>query len=158
LSFLCAWLQVELIALDVHGGTTEADILEVFERAGDVLTKNSKTSSVYVFLDEINTCAHMGLITEAICRRSVNGRRIHEGIQVLAALNPYRVRPPRPDEAESAAVGLQHSGPVSHEPSSFEEVAANNMKNLVYKVHPIPPTLKDFIFDFGALDLDTEGE
>lgn len=41
--------------------------------------------------------------------------------------------------------------------SSFEEIAANNMKHLVYKVHPIPPTLKDFIFDFGALDSETEG-
>jgi hypothetical protein len=30
------------------------------------------------------------------------------------------------------------------------------MSKLVYRVHPIPPTLKDYIFDFGALEPDTE--
>lgn len=30
------------------------------------------------------------------------------------------------------------------------------MSQLVYRVHPIPPTLKDFIFDFGSLEPETE--
>ena len=158
LSFLCSWLQVELIALDVHGGTTEEDILGVFESAREILHDTPSMSTVYVFLDEINTCAHMGLITEAICRRSLNGNRIHEGIQVLAALNPYRIRPPQPDQLDNVDVGLKHSATMEGvDSTSFERVAANSMKNLVYKVHPIPPTLRDFIFDFGALDQDTEG-
>jgi hypothetical protein len=30
------------------------------------------------------------------------------------------------------------------------------MSKLVYRVHPIPPTLKDYIFDFGSLEPSTE--
>jgi hypothetical protein len=30
------------------------------------------------------------------------------------------------------------------------------MSRLVYRVHPIPPTLKDYIFDFGSLEPATE--
>ena len=33
LRYLCAWLTVDLEILDVHGGTTEADILDAFRRA-----------------------------------------------------------------------------------------------------------------------------
>jgi MoxR-like ATPase len=63
LRFLCAWLDVPLMCLDVHGGTTEEDILNIFADAADALSKplagTRRESSVYVFLDEINTCSHM---------------------------------------------------------------------------------------------------
>jgi hypothetical protein len=95
LSFLCKWLGVTLLSLDVHGGTTENEIIEIFDRATKLLTNaDMKGSSftVFVFLDEVNTCGHMGLLNEAICHRSIYGRRLHDGIQILAALNPYRLR------------------------------------------------------------------
>ena len=84
LKYLCLWLGVELLVLDVHGGTTEEDILGIFEEArrirkgeeeGSSSSSSSSLSSsvlssesrpVFVFLDEVNTCAHMGLISEAI--------------------------------------------------------------------------------------------
>ena len=31
--YLCAWLGVELLILNVHGGTTEADIHAIFQEA-----------------------------------------------------------------------------------------------------------------------------
>jgi hypothetical protein len=93
LSFLCKWLGVMLLSLDVHGGTTESEIINVFDKATTILANASSSSpSVFVFLDEVNTCAHMGLLNEAICHRSIYGRRLHDGIQILAALNPYRLR------------------------------------------------------------------
>jgi hypothetical protein len=54
---------------------------------------------VYVFLDEVNTCAHMGLICEAICHNSLNGRPIDSRIKVRVpsiALRYECIRPPPP--------------------------------------------------------------
>jgi type IV secretory pathway TraG/TraD family ATPase VirD4 len=87
---------VKFLVLDVHGGTTEDDILGIFEKALMFITSNQSESTtentlsqpnntevlsrqsnpVYVFLDEVNTCAHMGLISEAIIMRSLHGRFI----------------------------------------------------------------------------------
>lgn len=151
LRFLCAWMNVTLLCLDVHGGTTEHEILTIFSQASDILENQAHQKTVFVFLDEINTCNHMGLITEAICHRSINGKRLNEGIQILAALNPYRTRPSQSTD-DLVAAGLEYTKPQLH-----SDVESNiDMKNLVYKVHPIPPTLRDFIFDFGSLDDDTE--
>ena len=94
LSFMCKWMGVTLLSLDVHGGTTEREIIDVFHKADEALQQPGCTS-VYVFLDEVNTCVHMGVINEAICHRSLNGHRIADGVQILAALNPYRLRPER---------------------------------------------------------------
>lgn len=109
--YLCAWMGIKLFILDVNGGTTEDDIINIFITASTYLENQQRVAEggeveekregedkyenkhqVFVFLDEINTCPHMGLLCEAICHRSVKGRRIHEGICILAALNPYRKR------------------------------------------------------------------
>ena len=128
----------------MHGGTNEADIERVFEDA-TMLLESSDVDSVYVFLDEINSCVHMGLMTEAIVHRSVKGVRLHDGIKVLAACNPYRKWPP---------------GHQSHTPGLVfqlgESTAPDAMSSLVYRVVPLAETLADFIFDFGALTEDKE--
>ena len=159
LSFLCKWMGVKLLSLDVHGGTSEQDLIDVFSRADEAL-KQPDVTSVYVFLDEVNTCVHMGLINEAICHRSLNGRRIDDGVQILAALNPYRIRPDREEMgiSQHAPSAAAHStGPGKVSPHLSAQKDENDLLNkLVYRVHPIPPTLRDFIFDFGSLEPATE--
>jgi hypothetical protein len=95
LKYLCSWLGVELMVLDVHGGTTLTDIENVFRSAERIRTE--KSSKVYVFLDEVNACGHMGAITSIITTRTLVTERvrIHEDISVLAAMNPYRRTPPK---------------------------------------------------------------
>ena len=137
--FLAAWLGAELYTLDVHGGTTEADILQVFERAFASLATHER---VFVFLDELNTCEAMGLIEEAICQRSLNGIPLPDGIVTLGALNPYRERVATEADEEMARVGL-----ASTDASGFRDP----MAHLVYRVHPTPLTLQELIFDFGFL-------
>lgn len=86
LSYLCGWLGVTLLSLDVHGGTSEEEIIAIFDQAAAVLEASEEISvtaskvggggggratakdsfsfqsTVFVFLDEVNTCAHMGLM------------------------------------------------------------------------------------------------
>ena len=145
ITYVCAWLRVHLLTLDVHGGTTEADILGIFQRGLDLLEEKGDGAEVYIFLDEVNTCAHMGLITEAICQHSVGGRSLPDAVHILAALNPYRLRP----ASDDVTPGLVYS---LHGDATPDPMAA-----LVYRVHPVPPTLQDLVFDFGALTPKKEG-
>ena len=186
-SFLCAWLEAPVAVLDVHGGTTEADVIAVFEeaeakleaarqrggagvpltgggggkRGGKSQGDGSKGSDgsrvegepeVFVFLDEVNACGHMGLINEAISHRSLNGRTLSPGIKVLAALNPYRLRA---DLGAGAGPGLTFRAAGAAAVAAAGAAGAGGgpdpMRALVYRVHPVPRTLQDFIFDFGAL-------
>jgi len=143
--YLCAYLNVKLFVLDVNGGTREQDILQIFQLANDYLEGHPQEKQVYVFLDEINTCPHMGLMCEAICHRSLLGSRIKEGIRILAALNPYRRRTNQSNNTSPGLVYTLHN-----------QADKQNMVDLVYRVHPIPHTLRDFIFDFGSLDKEDE--
>ena len=70
---------------------------------------------------------------------------------MLAALNPYRRR------SESCFSDVTSGLQQAKNESVFSvDTSVHDMSNLVYKVHPIPDTLKDFIFDFGALSETTE--
>lgn len=140
---MCTWLDEPLTILNVHGGTTEREILDTFHTA-EQATNEGKFTRHHVFLDEMNTCAHMGLIKEAICNRSLNGVPIHPCIQILAALNPYRRR-----REQQVSTGLVYQ-------KGERQQAQNIMESLVYRVHPISRTLHEFVFDFGSLDPETE--
>ena len=144
--YLCAWIDAHLCILNVHGGTAESDVVEIFEEARSLLEQPGQSKrAVYVFLDEINSCSHMGLMVEAIVHRSCQGKPLHEGIKVLAACNPYRKWPPGHNQATP---GLVYQ--------LAEQTTPDAMSSLVYRVVPLADTLADFIFDFGALNEDKE--
>eukprot|EP01063_Lacrimia_lanifica_P019635 TRINITY_DN2709_c0_g1_i1.p1 TRINITY_DN2709_c0_g1~~TRINITY_DN2709_c0_g1_i1.p1 ORF type:complete len:3358 (+),score=963.91 TRINITY_DN2709_c0_g1_i1:646-10074(+) len=143
LRYVCAWLGAELLILDVHGGTTEEDIIGIFDEAQKKL-KNTR-ADVYVFLDEVNTCPHMGLIAEIIVGRSIHGQPLAKNsrIHVLAACNPYRRKRVRDDVV---SVGLAYQAP-----KRSDLQFSDGMEDLVYRVHPIPKRLLEYVFDFGSL-------
>ena len=145
LKYLCSWLGVELMVLDVHGGTTPDEIAEVFESAERKRDLHKKP--IYVFLDEVNACNHMGLICEVITKRTLHGKPIRDDIYILAALNPYRRRP-----KQEKTFGLVYK----HKKGSVAPVMKDEMADLVYRVTPVPVSLRDFVFDFGSLELEQE--
>ena len=93
---------------------------------------------IWVFLDEINTCNSMGLISEMICKHTINGIPIFSNVTFIAACNPYRTFTKKPEVS-----GL---------------VAKKDKKvfNLVYTVNPLPHSLLNFVFDFGNLSSEDE--
>jgi hypothetical protein len=160
IKYLSEWLNVDLIVMDVNGGTKAQDIIDIFEFAERKVTrkeegakekeeetsaKRSSTSpsNVYVFLDEVNACNHMGLICEIITKRTIQGVPIHNNIHILAALNPYRRRV---QQNETFGLVFKHKKETTNS-SSF----TNDMCNLVYRVVALPTSLRDFVFDFGSL-------
>ena len=40
--------------------------------------------------DNANTTEYIDLIKEIMCDRTLHGRKIHPGVRVVAACNPYR--------------------------------------------------------------------
>ncbi|KAK3276973.1 hypothetical protein CYMTET_14987 [Cymbomonas tetramitiformis] len=121
--YLCSLLGVVLMTLDVHGGLTEADIVE-WMRGPIAAARAAKTATaaaaaaaaaggtaspgdagsvalwtqaqVWVFFDEINTCDAAGLFKEMLCERTLNGVPLPTNLKVLAACNPYRPRVEHP--------------------------------------------------------------
>ena len=43
-----------------------------------------------MFLDEINTCNSIGLISEMMCKGTIQGKQLKDNVTFIAACNPYR--------------------------------------------------------------------
>jgi hypothetical protein len=94
-----------------------------------------------MFFDEINTCDHLGLLTNIICDRKMDGQHLHPLLVPMGACNPYRRKPKR-----AVIAGFD----------SKQLRTPDHMSKLVYRVHPLPHTLLDFSYDFGMLAVDDE--
>jgi hypothetical protein len=93
IKYACEYWNMRHVILDCHGGTTIADIMQIFTVAENLLASMPRGSRVCVFLDEINTTINIGLIAEAIMSHTLHGVRINDDIVILGALNPYRFKP-----------------------------------------------------------------
>jgi hypothetical protein len=56
-----------LHVLNVHAGTSPEAILEAARTAEEAAA--AAAHGVWLFLDEINTCTHLGLISDLVCNR-----------------------------------------------------------------------------------------
>ena len=76
--------------VQVHGGTTEDDIVKFLMEAEKCVKNNrSKNMDTVVFFDEANTTDAIGLIKEIMCDRRVRGQSVSQDLKFIAACNPY---------------------------------------------------------------------
>jgi MoxR-like ATPase len=165
---LCAVVGFELHTLNVHGGLESADIIEwVSARVDESLNDdrmdnygNLRSRRVMLFLDEINTCNCMGLFKEIVCEHSINGKQLPPSVSIIAACNPYRLRKGilrREFEAGGGLMFEHHHGDGGGEGGENVGTGIKDpLRDLVYRVHPLPEAMTDHIFDFGALSAATE--
>ncbi|KAK3289270.1 hypothetical protein CYMTET_3293 [Cymbomonas tetramitiformis] len=125
--------------LNVHAGVAQADLVRHLEHC-EALAQCSG-GRVWAFLDECNTCAHLGLINDAVCHRMLLGRPLHPDVTVIAACNPYRKRDP---------ARLPPSAGFN------SKLRPDAMSSLVYRVTPLPEGMLDFVWDFGGLAREDE--
>ena len=97
-------------------------------------------TKLWVFLDEINTCKSMGLISELMCKHTCQGKKLPENIVFIGAVNPYR-------KSKIKRTGLTINN------NDYEET---DLDNLVYTVNPMPHSLLNYVFDFGSLNSNDE--
>ena len=128
----------KMITMNIHAGISNKDIINfIYENNLIENDDNDNKNKIWVFLDEINTCNSMGLISEMMCKGSIEGKKLKENVTFIAACNPYRRY-----EKKIEQIGL-----VSDK---------QKVRSLVYSVNPLPHSLLNFVFDFGNLKKEDE--
>ena len=164
--------------LNIHAGTTDKDIINFIEEkvvnesiklkqleAMNQMEKIQKgkrlifKKKLWVFLDEINTCKSMGLITELMCKKSYQGTHLEDNIIFIGACNPYRQSNKNKEEI-GLGVNLaykEQNNLNDKEKENIKKLSLNSKGKLVYTVNPLPLSLLNYVFNFGNLsDIDEE--
>ena len=160
--------------LNIHAGTNDLDIIDFIKKnvvpfAEELEYHNRKIKKyneergmlyegdkLWVFLDEINTCKSMGLISELMCKHSYQGNKLPDNIVFIAACNPYRKKEKKGKNEE---IGLDANLAFKEKKNLNEKEKEElnfNKNDLVYLVNPLPHSLLNFVFDFGGLEEDDE--
>eukprot|EP01130_Rhizamoeba_saxonica_P005883 TRINITY_DN2328_c0_g2_i1.p1 TRINITY_DN2328_c0_g2~~TRINITY_DN2328_c0_g2_i1.p1 ORF type:complete len:3185 (-),score=755.13 TRINITY_DN2328_c0_g2_i1:18-8699(-) len=145
--YLCEFLTVPLFQLDVHGGITDEYIIEWMK---DPIRQalDNEDEDVYIFFDEINTCNSMALFKNIVCDGFMNGFKLPRNLKFIAACNPYRLIDEADQERERIGLVFEHH--------QSNEIIPDPLAKLVYRVHPLPETIIEYVWDFGSLPADVE--
>ncbi|XP_069374050.1 E3 ubiquitin-protein ligase rnf213-beta isoform X2 [Paralichthys olivaceus] len=159
--FLCA-LQREgrlienMVLVKVHGGTTAEMIYRKVREAEILAERNHRIHNLdtILFFDEANTTEAIFAIKEILCDQSVKGNplRAGSGLKIIAACNPYRKHSPEMVERlERAGLGYRVKADETE-----DRLGKVPLRQLVYRVHPLPPSMASLVWDFGQLSDSTE--
>ena len=158
--------------LNIHAGTNDSDIIRFFKKKvipeAIQLQENDKKreklfkekgqlffeTKLWVFLDEINTCKSMGLISEILCKRTFQGNPIPSNVAFIAACNPYRID--KKKIKKKTGLNVINAQKEIHnnlkDQRDIDKVKNSSINtSLVYTVNPLPHSLLNFVFDFGEV-------
>ncbi|XP_058476821.1 E3 ubiquitin-protein ligase rnf213-beta isoform X2 [Solea solea] len=159
--FLCALQREEkpvenMVLVKVHGGTT-AEMLYRKVRMAETLAEENRRMhklDTILFLDEANTTEAVFAIKEILCDQSVQGKplKADSGLKIIAACNPYRKHSPEMVERlERAGLGYRVKADETD-----DRLGKVPLRQLVYRVQPLPPSMASLVWDFGQLSDLTE--
>ncbi|MBN3286120.1 RN213 ligase, partial [Polyodon spathula] len=140
----------------VHGGTT-AEMIYLKVREAESISCVGKQDYGFdsvLFFDEANTTEAVSSIKEVLCDKTVEGEPLaaSTGLQIVAACNPYRKHT---DEMigrlEMAGLGYK----VGAEETE-DKLGSIPLRQLVYRVQALPPSMIPLVWDFGQLNDHTE--
>ena len=155
IKYLCDILRADkncknMILMKVHGGLTKDTITKKVEEAVGIAETNKRNHDVkmtVMFFDEANTTSWIHLIKDIVVDRFVNGRRIPDdsSLQFVICVNPYR------KHSDDMIQKLEGSGLGYHvhAKQTMDRIGDVPLRQLVYRVHPLPISLYPFVWDFG---------
>ncbi|CAM9642728.1 unnamed protein product [Lampetra planeri] len=138
-----------MILVKVHGGVTPHFIYKKIQDAEELAIQNEEFDmDTVLFFDEANTTEAIYAIKEALCDSTVEGRAIRtQRLKIIAACNPYRKHTDQMiDRLEAAGLGYR----IRAEDTE-ERMGKIPLRQLVYRVQPLPPSMLPFVWDFGQL-------
>ncbi|KAL3853048.1 hypothetical protein ACJMK2_016631, partial [Sinanodonta woodiana] len=136
IQYLSKISDVDFNVKTIHAGIEEEDIIQNIEDINQKALQLIKTKQqVWLFLDEINTSDHIWLLSDIICHHSCLGRKLAPNLVLMAACNPYKLR----SESSIHTAGLD------------DKARTDELSRLLYRVHPLPETMVDYVWDFGSL-------
>ncbi|XP_064641333.1 E3 ubiquitin-protein ligase rnf213-alpha-like isoform X2 [Lineus longissimus] len=146
-----------MVLMKVHGGTSHAEIIAKVKEA-QTLSANNRAMfprmDTILFFDEANTTEAIGLIKEIMCDQSMNGERINTnaGLKFVAACNPYRKHSQEMiHNLEQAGLGYNVKAD-----KTADKLGRVPMRQLVYRVQPLPQSMLPLVWDFGQLSDEVE--
>lgn len=159
--FLCALQREEkavenMVLVKVHGGTT-AEMIYRKVREAERLARNNRRMhelDTILFFDEANTTEAIFAIKEILCDQSMKGEplKADSGLKIIAACNPYRKHSPEMvKRLERAGLGYRVKADETE-----DRLGKVPLRQLVYRVHPLPPSMVSLVWDFGQLSDSTE--
>lgn len=140
----------------VHGGTS-SDMIYTKVREAESIACNNKQDYGFdsvLFFDEANTTEAISSIKEVLCDKTFEGESMmpNTGLQIIAACNPYRKHTDAMiKRLESAGLGYR----VRAEETD-EKLGSIPLRQLVYRVQALPPSMIPLVWDFGQLNDRTE--
>ncbi|KAM9837888.1 LOW QUALITY PROTEIN: E3 ubiquitin-protein ligase rnf213-beta [Aulostomus maculatus] len=158
--FLCALQREErpienMVLVKVHGGTTSEMIYRKVREAEVLAERNYRIHHLdtILFFDEANTTEAIFAIKEILCDRTVKGDPLKSsGLKIIAACNPYRKHSPEMVERlERAGLGYRVKAD-----ETADRLGKVPLRQLVYRVHTLPPSMASLVWDFGQLSDSTE--
>lgn len=159
--FLCALQREErpvenMVLVKVHGGTTAEMIYRKVREAEMLAEENRRLHKLdtILFFDEGNTTEAIFAIKEILCDQTMKGEPLEagSGLKVIAACNPYRKHSPEMIERlERAGLGYRVKADETE-----DRLGKVPLRQLVYRVHPLPPSMASLVWDFGQLSDLTE--
>ncbi|KAM9457017.1 E3 ubiquitin-protein ligase rnf213-alpha-like isoform 2-T2 [Clarias gariepinus] len=140
----------------VHGGTSSEMIYTKVREAETIACTNKQDYGFdsVLFFDEANTTEAISSIKEVLCDKTVEGELMmpNTGLQIIAACNPYRKHTDvMIKRLESAGLGYR----VRAEETD-EKLGSIPLRQLVYRVQALPPSMIPLVWDFGQLNDHTE--
>ncbi|KAM4629855.1 E3 ubiquitin-protein ligase rnf213-alpha-like [Polymixia lowei] len=152
----CGATTENMKLVKVHGGTT-SEMIYTKVREAETLAKTNKEKHGFdsvLFLDEANTTEAISSIKEIICDNNVQGQQLDSqtGLQIIAACNPYRKHTDKMIERlEASGLGYR----VRAEETE-DRLGSIPLRQLVYRVQVLPPSMIPLVWDFGQLNDLTE--
>ncbi|XP_072568016.1 E3 ubiquitin-protein ligase rnf213-beta isoform X2 [Paramormyrops kingsleyae] len=142
--------------IKVHGGTTAETIQRKVREAERLAERNRREFGLdtILFFDEANTTESIFAIKEVLCDKTVQGHplKMDSGLKIIAACNPYRRHSAEMVERlERAGLGYR----VKAEETE-DRLGKVPLRQLVYRVQPLPPSMIPLVWDFGQLSDSTE--
>lgn len=141
----------------VHGGVTSEDMINHMAIVQKWAYKNYRTDpNMYtiLFFDEANSTEAIGTIKEIMCDGRINGKHIDfsHNLKIIAACNPYKKHSlDMIKKFEQAGLGFYVDMNESQ-----DKLGNLPMRQLVYRVQPLPASMLPMIWDFGQLNDDVE--
>ncbi|XP_051888724.1 E3 ubiquitin-protein ligase rnf213-alpha-like [Pristis pectinata] len=140
----------------VHGGTTAETIYVKVAEAEELAIKNKQKYGLetVLFFDEANTTEAIHAIKEVLCDKTVQGKPMKRdsGLKIIAACNPYRKHSADMiKRLEMAGLGYR----VKAEETE-DRLGKVPLRQLVYRVQPLPPSMIPLVWDFGQLSQEAE--
>uniref|UniRef100_A0A4W3JT85 RING-type E3 ubiquitin transferase n=1 Tax=Callorhinchus milii TaxID=7868 RepID=A0A4W3JT85_CALMI len=135
----------------VHGGTTAQAIYAKIQEAEKmaILNKERHNLETILFFDEANTTEAIYAIKEVLCDKTIQGRamKCHTGLKIIAACNPYR----KHSEIMIKRLEMAGLGYRVKAEETDDKLGKVPLRQLVYRVQPLPPSMIPLVWDFGQL-------